>query len=804
MSNKKIPLEKVYIGKSRDFKNFQECFFSKDKNNLDIYIDEGEYKDFIDLSYAKNINITGTGKVIIYSNKEFIIYTKYSENINLQNLILDGRNFTEFGIKDEYSSELVIKNCLIINNKIGIQYDKYSKFFLENNSILKNEKVNLLSLDKNSEINLKKNIISLSKIGIRSIFLSVIKAEKNLCFSNKVNLDNFVNSNFLEVEQEFESVENNDFRLKDKRFKDIGASEELLLSYANLKKNNENEKQAVNNTKLSIFLNMSLTDLINDYKSFISERFKNQDNINFIENNQQIKNSDLLLIVNSFDEHEDSEKVFEFISKSIRLKKDFYIFYPSEKYTVSAGKINLNKMNSFQNTKNKIIENYPDKILYYDNLEELSQLFYEKSHLSPSRIKINSLHLKNISNFNDLKVNFESKNVCLIGANGTGKTTLLRTIALALIGHFHKNINTNQLKNLLRINGLDNHIIKRNSGEITLSYEIDNQKFENTLKFEPTSDNDIEISISKNTKFEVLNGDIIKSLVIGFTQNRGISKLSQDDLKQRNELQLPHINDLITLINNNGDNRLKVFSEWIINLDAKANKLENEALKNKKENFYIKERNIIEKIFKIISEITKEEIVFKEVLNNNDVWIITKNNPEGISLELVSQGFQSIIGWIGFFLQRMAESYPDSKDFTKEPAICFVDEIDIYIHPKWQRNILVVLEKYFTNTQFIITTHSPIVISNLNNENNIVYLIGNNSTDRVYSYGKDINSILFEAYGVNERPYEIQEELDELFILIEDEKIENAKILLNKLREKIIGNDPDILKAEIMISVLEE
>ena len=375
---------------------------------------------------------------------------------------------------------------------------------------------------------------------------------------------------------------------------------------------------------------------------------------------------------------------------------------------------------------------------------------------------------------------------------------------MGLIGNQHKSINENNIKNMLKISGLTNHLIMRKEGKISVTYKIDNDIYKNTLHFSPTSDEDIEIIVEKDSEFEVLNGDFIKALIIGFTQNRGILKLNENDLKQRNEVQLPHLTDLIPLINNEGDNRLKAFSTWIINLDAKANKSENEALKNKQEIIHIVEREIIIKVFQILSEITDEEINFKEVLNNNDVWITTQNNPEGISLDLTSQGFQSVIGWIGYFLQRMAESYSDSKDFTKESAICFVDEIDIYIHPKWQRNILEVLERHFENTQFIVTTHSPLVISNLKNDRTNVYRLQKDSIEQIFAYGKDVNSILFEAYGVNQRPDEAQDRLDNIYRLLEDEKIEEAKNELIEIKKLIIGDDPDIIKAETMISVLED
>jgi predicted ATP-binding protein involved in virulence len=59
---------------------------------------------------------------------------------------------------------------------------------------------------------------------------------------------------------------------------------------------------------------------------------------------------------------------------------------------------------------------------------------------------------------------------------------------------------------------------------------------------------------------------------------------------------------------------------------------------------------------------------------------------------------------------RLFKRYPDSEDPLAEPAIVLVDEIDLHMHPKWQRDIMQFLTDRFPNTQFIVTAHSPLVV----------------------------------------------------------------------------------------------
>jgi predicted ATP-binding protein involved in virulence len=69
-----------------------------------------------------------------------------------------------------------------------------------------------------------------------------------------------------------------------------------------------------------------------------------------------------------------------------------------------------------------------------------------------------------------------------------------------------------------------------------------------------------------------------------------------------------------------------------------------------------------------------------------------------------------MIAWTVDFAARMVERYPDSPQPLHEPAIVLVDELDLHLHPRWQREIIGFLTKQFPKTQFIVTAHSPLVV----------------------------------------------------------------------------------------------
>jgi energy-coupling factor transporter ATP-binding protein EcfA2 len=76
----------------------------------------------------------------------------------------------------------------------------------------------------------------------------------------------------------------------------------------------------------------------------------------------------------------------------------------------------------------------------------------------------------------------------------------------------------------------------------------------------------------------------------------------------------------------------------------------------------------------------------------------------------LSLGYQTSLTWIVDLISRLFERYPDSPNPLAEPAIVLVDEIDLHLHPRWQRELLRLLSGTFPNAQFIVTAHSPLVV----------------------------------------------------------------------------------------------
>ena len=80
-----------------------------------------------------------------------------------------------------------------------------------------------------------------------------------------------------------------------------------------------------------------------------------------------------------------------------------------------------------------------------------------------------------------------------------------------------------------------------------------------------------------------------------------------------------------------------------------------------------------------------------------------------VPLAQVSLGYRTMCAWIVDIGWRLIEHYPDSPHPLHEPAIVLVDEVDLHLHPRWQRTVRETLARHFPGVQFIATAHSPLM-----------------------------------------------------------------------------------------------
>lgn len=128
-------------------------------------------------------------------------------------------------------------------------------------------------------------------------------------------------------------------------------------------------------------------------------------------------------------------------------------------------------------------------------------------------------------------------------------------------------------------------------------------------------------------------------------------------------------------------------------------------------------------------------------------------------------------------------------------GVVLIDEIDLHLHPRWQRVVLDGLRETFPKLQFIITTHSPQVLSSAKNRQVRRLADGQIQTHDVFVEGRDTNAIL-RVMGTEERDPDGQESLRALYNAIDAGQEEDAKTLYAELLAKWGELDPELIRAQ--------
>ncbi len=143
------------------------------------------------------------------------------------------------------------------------------------------------------------------------------------------------------------------------------------------------------------------------------------------------------------------------------------------------------------------------------------------------------------------------------------------------------------------------------------------------------------------------------------------------------------------------------------------------------------------------------------------------------------------------------EDEPLPRVLKQTPGVVLIDEVDVHLHPIWQRRIATDLKETFPSIQFICTSHSPQLIGELQPEE-IRLMHDGKITQPSLSYGMDSNWVVETIMGGSKCNADVKERLAKVFALIKDKKLPEAEKEALKLRGDV-GNSDDIQRAVSMI-----
>ena len=147
------------------------------------------------------------------------------------------------------------------------------------------------------------------------------------------------------------------------------------------------------------------------------------------------------------------------------------------------------------------------------------------------------------------------------------------------------------------------------------------------------------------------------------------------------------------------------------------------------------------------------------------------------------------------------EDEPLPRVLRQTPGVVLIDELDVHLHPKWQRRVATDLKRTFPGIQFVCTSHSPQVIGELRPEE--IRLLDEDVTTPQRSYGIDSSRILEEIMDASRRSKLVDDLLRRLFGLIDKEDFDAARNLLPKVEAELGPSDPEVTRARTLMTFLE-
>ena len=178
--------------------------------------------------------------------------------------------------------------------------------------------------------------------------------------------------------------------------------------------------------------------------------------------------------------------------------------------------------------------------------------------------------------------------------------------------------------------------------------------------------------------------------------------------------------------------------------------------------------------------------------------MIVEKDGEELDVNQLSQGEKSLLALVGDIARRLALLNPSLDNPLEGEGVVMIDEVDLHLHPKWQHNLIDKLVATFPNVQFILTTHSPHVISDRNDI--LLYSLDDGElTEMPNIYGEDVNTVLTKVFDVDIRDPKAQEGFDEVARLIYRKDFQEAESKIVEL-EKQMPENLELLRCRLHLT----
>jgi len=422
-------------------------------------------------------------------------------------------------------------------------------------------------------------------------------------------------------------------------------------------------------------------------------------------------------------------------------------------------------------------------------------------------MKLKNLKLTNFRAFKDFEIAFSSQTTVIIGHNGAGKTSILDSIAICMTHLTGRLLSSTEKYNIDAwfqphdiTNGQNKGkcIITLNSEQFNanqdFTIEVTKERIKAGLSFDIKPDHWFD-----PLKSELQNNQVTSLPIIVYYNVHRTYPLEESPSKTKktyNSLVFAYEKSLKLKSPN-----FKTFEKWY-----QAQIIEENAYKIKEKDFEIElpslkyVRKAINKFLSFLQPDTFGEISTKsesttspdfQVKSNS--YLMIEKNGEIIFINQLSDGERMVIGLVAEISRRLVIA--NSSQPLDGDGVVLIDEIELHLHPKWQRTIVRALEQTFPKLTFILTSHSPLVLSSLRRDSIKVISesqeIPNSELPDIYTGTSD--EVLERLMLAEDSFNPFKEKLIEIDILFNAMKFDDAYDKLIEIKSELNSN-PEWLK----------
>jgi predicted ATP-binding protein involved in virulence len=436
--------------------------------------------------------------------------------------------------------------------------------------------------------------------------------------------------------------------------------------------------------------------------------------------------------------------------------------------------------------------------------------------------QVKELQLRSFRGIDRLDLKLHPKVSVFLGVNGVGKSTILDALSILLSKvilltplkspDFFTSVQTRhsiQQSTLIHYfssptsyphaRNVDDYDIKRNQTQLSLSIDLLSKGRDFNWSFNKESD----IPIS-STQFEwadlgefvfELQKDISADskanipLIVYYSTNRIVSDVPLEIPGKPNLSQFDSYDGIIGKTNTGFPD----FFRWF----RMTEDLENESRRDNT-NHRTPQLEAIRKALPVFLDSFSDLRVRRSPTLR---MTVTKGDRE-LLVNQLSDGEKCLLAMVGDIARRLSIANPGLDDPLQGEGVILIDELELHLHPKWQRGIIPKLTETFPNCQFIVATHSPQIVSDVQPES--IFILKSTDYGVIvehpdHSFGRDSNQILEDLMGVSDRPEAIKTQLQDLFELIENGELDQAKQIKNNLEHLMGLDEPEFAKADVLI-----